>query len=43
MTDQELNTMAGCPVDTRGVTLDSDGDSIPDCKDQEPYSPPGFR
>ncbi len=42
MTDQEVNTPAGCPVDTRGVTLDSDGDSIADCKDQEPYSPPGF-
>ncbi len=42
MTDQEINTPAGCPVDTRGVTLDSDGDNIPDCKDQEPYSPPGY-
>lgn len=42
MTDQEINTPAGCPVDTRGVTLDSDGDSIADCKDQEPYSPPGY-
>ncbi|MDQ3015966.1 MAG: OmpA family protein, partial [Bacteroidota bacterium] len=42
MTDQEINTPAGCPVDTRGVTLDSDGDNIADCKDQEPYSPPGF-
>ncbi|MEO6133006.1 MAG: OmpA family protein [Saprospiraceae bacterium] len=42
MTDQEVNTPAGCPVDTRGVTLDSDGDNIADCKDQEPYSPPGY-
>ncbi len=42
MTDQEINTPAGCPVDTRGVTLDSDGDNIADCKDQEPYSPPGY-
>jgi OOP family OmpA-OmpF porin len=42
MTDQEVNTPAGCPVDTRGVTLDSDGDGVVDCKDQEPYSPPGF-
>ncbi|HJW29775.1 MAG TPA: hypothetical protein VJ508_11115, partial [Saprospiraceae bacterium] len=42
MTDQEINTPAGCPVDTRGVTLDSDGDGVVDCKDQEPYSPPGF-
>ncbi len=42
MTDQEVNTPAGCAVDTRGVTLDSDGDGVVDCKDQEPYSPPGF-
>jgi OOP family OmpA-OmpF porin len=42
MLDQELDTPAGCPVDTRGVTLDSDGDGFADCKDQEPYSPPGF-
>ncbi len=42
MTDQEINTPAGCPVDTRGVTLDSDGDGVVDCKDQEPYSPPGY-
>jgi hypothetical protein len=42
MTDQEVNTPAGCPVDTRGVTLDSDGDGVVDCKDQEPYSPPGY-
>lgn len=42
MTDQEVNTPAGCPVDTRGVMLDSDGDGVVDCKDQEPYSPPGF-
>lgn len=42
MTDQEINTPAGCPVDTRGVTLDSDSDGIADCKDQEPYSPPGY-
>jgi len=43
MTDQEENTPAGCPVDTRGVTLDSDGDNVVDCKDQEPYSPPGYQ
>ncbi len=42
MTDQEINTPAGCPVDTRGITLDSDGDGVVDCKDQEPYSPPGY-
>ncbi len=42
MVDQELDTPAGCVVDTRGITLDSDGDGIADCKDQEPYSPPGL-
>ncbi len=42
MLDQELDTPAGCPVDTRGVVLDSDGDGLADCKDDEPYSPPGF-
>lgn len=42
LTDQEINTPAGCPVDTRGITLDSDGDGVVDCKDQEPYSPPGY-
>lgn len=42
MLDQELDTPAGCPVDTRGITLDSDGDGLADCKDQETYSPPGF-
>ena len=42
MLDQELDTPAGCPVDTRGVTLDSDGDGLADCKDEEIYSPPGF-
>lgn len=42
MLDQELGSEAGCPVDTRGVTLDSDGDGVADCKDKEPYSPPGY-
>ena len=42
MIDQEIATPAGCPVDTRGVTLDSDSDGVVDCKDQEPYSPPGY-
>lgn len=42
MMDQELDTPAGCPVDTRGVTLDSDGDGIADCKDKEVYSPAGY-
>jgi OOP family OmpA-OmpF porin len=42
MIDQEINTPAGCPVDTRGITMDSDGDGVVDCKDEEPYSPPGY-
>ncbi len=29
-------------VDSRGVTLDSDGDKVPNYKDKEPHSPPGF-
>ena len=42
MLDQEMETVAGAPVDTRGVALDSDGDGIADHKDKEPYSPPGY-
>ncbi len=42
MMDMEQDSPAGCPVDTRGITLDSDGDGLPDCKDKEPYSPPGY-
>jgi hypothetical protein len=30
--DREPNTPAGCPVDTHGVTLDTDGDGVPDCQ-----------
>ncbi|MBC7886002.1 MAG: OmpA family protein, partial [Saprospiraceae bacterium] len=36
------DTPAGAPVDTRGIALDSDSDGIPDYKDKEPYSPPGY-
>jgi len=42
MLDQEMDTPAGAPVDTRGIALDSDGDGIADYKDKEPYSPPGY-
>ena len=42
MLDQEIDSPAGCAVDTRGITLDSDGDGLADCKDQEPFSPPGY-
>jgi hypothetical protein len=33
--DLELNTPAGCPVNTHGVTADRDEDGVPDCKDLE--------
>jgi outer membrane protein OmpA-like peptidoglycan-associated protein len=38
--DQEANTPAGVPVDTKGRVLDSDKDGIPDYKDLEPFFPP---
>ena len=40
--DQEQETPAGAPVDTRGITLDSDNDGQADYKDEEPYSAPGY-
>jgi outer membrane protein OmpA-like peptidoglycan-associated protein len=33
--DLEPNTPAGCPVDTHGVSRDTDGDGVPDCRDKE--------
>ena len=36
--DQE-QTPEGCPVDTHGVTRDTDGDGVPDCKDKEFITP----
>ncbi len=38
--DQEPDTRPDCPVDTRGITLDSDKDGCPDCDDPEPFSSP---
>ncbi len=38
--DQEPNTSSDIPVDTKGRTLDSDRDGVPDHKDKEPYNPP---
>jgi hypothetical protein len=35
--DQDNNTPAGVKVDTKGVELDSDGDTIPDSKDNCPF------
>jgi OmpA-OmpF porin, OOP family len=40
--DDEDNSPAGARVDSKGRTLDSDMDKVPDYKDKEPYSPPGF-
>jgi OOP family OmpA-OmpF porin len=33
--DLEPNTPKGCPVDSHGVTKDTDGDGVPDCRDKE--------
>jgi outer membrane protein OmpA-like peptidoglycan-associated protein len=38
--DQEADTPAGVPVDTRGRVLDSDKDGVADYQDLEPFFPP---
>jgi OmpA-OmpF porin, OOP family len=40
--DDEDNSPAGARVDSRGVSLDSDGDKVPDYKDKEPYTAPAY-
>lgn len=40
--DEELDTPEGFPVDSRGVTLDSDKDGCPDAEDPEPFSSPNY-
>lgn len=40
--DDEDNSPAGARVDSKGVTLDSDGDKVPDYKDKEPYTAPAY-
>jgi OOP family OmpA-OmpF porin len=42
MVDEELGTPLNAPVDTKGRTLDSDGDGFADYQDKEPYSIPGY-
>jgi len=37
--DREPNTPAGAPVDTHGVSRDSDGDAIPDFRDKQLITP----
>jgi outer membrane protein OmpA-like peptidoglycan-associated protein len=32
-------TPAGCPVDTHGVSRDTDGDGVPDCRDKQLVTP----
>jgi outer membrane protein OmpA-like peptidoglycan-associated protein len=40
--DDEDNSPSGARVDSRGVSLDSDGDKVPDYKDKEPYTAPAY-
>lgn len=40
--DQELESKAGYPVDSKGVMLDSDKDGFLDADDKEPFSPVGY-
>ena len=37
--DIEPNTPAGCPVDAKGKSRDTDGDGVPDCRDKELITP----
>lgn len=43
MIDQEKESPAGAPVDTRGIALDSDKDGIPDYRDKELFTPSGIK
>ncbi|MBK9983268.1 MAG: OmpA family protein [Saprospiraceae bacterium] len=35
--DQQANSVSNCPVDSKGITLDSDRDGISDCYDKFPF------
>ena len=37
--DKEPHSLYGCDVNVKGVTIDSDGDGIIDCKDKYPFDP----
>ncbi|MGB0838655.1 MAG: OmpA family protein [Chitinophagales bacterium] len=37
--DEEPDSDEGCPVDTKGIMLDSDKDGLLDCNDACPYTP----
>jgi outer membrane protein OmpA-like peptidoglycan-associated protein len=41
--DEEEETVAGAPVNAKGISLDSDNDGVPDYNDLEPYSAPGAK
>ncbi|MCB0620873.1 MAG: hypothetical protein KDC32_27025 [Saprospiraceae bacterium] len=40
--DRESETVSGAEVDPYGATLDRDRDGLPDYRDLEPLSPPGY-
>ena len=39
MSALKFNAAKGCPVDSHGVSKDTDGDGVPDCRDKEILTP----